>query len=209
MKEIKRDIYLNKLISRKDNGLIKIITGIRRCGKSYLLDPLFKNYLLDSGIKEDHIIKLELDKEENKKYHDPHELNQYIKSQIKDKSMYYILLDEIQMTTDFESVLNSFLYERNLDVYVTGSNSKFLSSDIITEFRGRGDEIKIYPGHYYQSDRVLDISCLDELIELTEMIIDNPEYGEEGDMYLGESHLKYRKAVYHQIYDYLYNPEKI
>ena len=145
MKEIKRDIYLNKLISRKDNGLIKIITGIRRCGKSYLLDPLFKNYLLDSGIKEDHIIKLELDKEENKKYHDPHELNQYIKSQIKDKSMYYILLDEIQMTTDFESVLNSFLYERNLDVYVTGSNSKFLSSDIITEFRGRGDEIKVFP----------------------------------------------------------------
>lgn len=145
MKEIKRDIYLNKLISRKDNGLIKIITGIRRCGKSYLLDPLFKNYLLDSGIKEDHIIKLELDKEENKKYHDPHELNQYIKSQIKDKNMYYILLDEIQMTTDFESVLNSFLYERNLDVYVTGSNSKFLSSDIITEFRGRGDEIKVFP----------------------------------------------------------------
>ncbi len=145
MKEIKRDIYLNKLISRKDNGLIKIITGIRRCGKSYLLDPLFKNYLLNSGIKEDHIIKLELDKEENKKYHDPHELNQYIKSQIKDKSMYYILLDEIQMTTDFESVLNSFLYERNLDVYVTGSNSKFLSSDIITEFRGRGDEIKVFP----------------------------------------------------------------
>ena len=145
MKEIKRDIYLNKLISRKDNGLIKIITGIRRCGKSYLLDPLFKNYLLDSGIKEDHIIKLELDKEENKKYHDPHELNQYIKSQIKDTSMYYILLDEIQMTTDFESVLNSFLYERNLDVYVTGSNSKFLSSDIITEFRGRGDEIKVFP----------------------------------------------------------------
>ena len=145
MKEIKRDIYLNKLISRKDNGLIKIITGIRRCGKSYLLDPLFKNYLLDSGIKEDHIIKLELDKEENKKYHDPHELNQYIKSQIKDKNMYYILLDEIQMTTDFESVLNSFLYERNLYVYVTGSNSKFLSSDIITEFRGRGDEIKVFP----------------------------------------------------------------
>ncbi len=145
MKEIKRDIYLNKLISRKDNGLIKIITGIRRCGKSYLIDPLFKNYLLNSGIKEDHIIKLELDKEENKKYHDPHELNQYIKSQIKDKSMYYILLDEIQMTTDFESVLNSFLYERNLDVYVTGSNSKFLSSDIITEFRGRGDELKVFP----------------------------------------------------------------
>ena len=145
MKEIKRDIYLNKLISRKENGLIKIITGIRRCGKSYLLDPLFKNYLLESGVKEDHIIKLELDKEENKKYRDSHELNEYIKSQIKDKNMYYILLDEIQMVEGFESVLNSFLYERNLDVYVTGSNSKFLSSDIITEFRGRGDEIKVFP----------------------------------------------------------------
>ena len=145
MKEIRRDVYLKKLISRKENGLIKIITGIRRCGKSYLLDPLFKNHLLESGVKEDHIIKLELDKEENKKYRDSHELNEYIKSQIKDKNMYYILLDEIQMVEDFESVLNGFLYERNLDVYVTGSNSKFLSSDIITEFRGRGDEIKVFP----------------------------------------------------------------
>lgn len=145
MKEIKRDVYLNKLISRKENGLIKIIAGIRRCGKSYLLDPLFKNSLLESGVKTDHIIKLELDKEENAKYCDSHELNEYIKSQIKDKDMYYILLDEIQMVDGFESVLNSFLYERNLDVYVTGSNSKFLSSDIITEFRGRGDEIKVFP----------------------------------------------------------------
>ena len=145
MKEIRRDVYLNKLISRKENGLIKIITGIRRCGKSYLLDPLFKNHLLESGVKEDHIIKLELDKEENKKYRDSHELNKYIKSQIKDKNMYYILLDEIQMVGGFESVLNGFLYERNLDIYVTGSNSKFLSSDIITEFRGRGDEIKVFP----------------------------------------------------------------
>lgn len=145
MKEIKRDIYLEKLISRKENGLIKILTGIRRCGKSYLLDPLFKNYLLQSGVRTDHIIKLELDKEENQKYHDPAVLNEFIKSHIKDKNMYYILLDEIQLVNNFESVLNGFLYERNLDVYVTGSNSKFLSSDIITEFRGRGDEIKIFP----------------------------------------------------------------
>lgn len=145
MKEIKRDVYLNKLISRKENGLIKIITGIRRCGKSYLLDPLFKNHLLESGLKKDHIIKLELDKEENAKYRDSHELNEYIKSQIKDKDMYYILLDEIQLVKGFEYVLNGFLYEKNLDVYVTGSNSKFLSSDIITEFRGRGDEIKVFP----------------------------------------------------------------
>ncbi len=150
MKEIKRDIYLNKLISRKENGLIKIITGIRRCGKSYLLDPLFKNYLLDNGVKENHIIKLELDKEENIKYRNPHELNLYIKSQIKDKNMYYILLDEIQFVDDFESVLNGFLYERNLDVYVTGSNSKFLSSDIITEFRGRGDEIRVFPLSFFE-----------------------------------------------------------
>ena len=145
MKEIKRDDYLNKLINRKENGLIKIITGIRRCGKSFLLDPLFRNYLLSSGVKDDHIIKLELDKEENEQYRDAHELNKYIKSLIKDKNMYYILLDEIQMVDGFESVLNGFLYERNLDVYVTGSNSKFLSSDIITEFRGRGDEIRVFP----------------------------------------------------------------
>ena len=145
MKEIKRDIYLDKLINRKENGLIKIITGIRRSGKSYLLDPLFKNHLIESGIKEDHIIKLELDKEENKKYHNAHELNEYIKSQIKDKKMHYILLDEIQLVEGFEFVLNGLLYEKNIDVYVTGSNSKFLSSDIITEFRGRGDEIRVFP----------------------------------------------------------------
>ena len=143
MKEIKRDVYLNKLINSKENGSIKVITGIRRCGKSYLLDPLFKNYLLSEGVKDDHIIKLELDKVENKKYRDPDMLTQYIKSFIKDKKMYYILLDEVQLVDDFESVLNGFLYEHNLDIYVTGSNSKFLSSDIITEFRGRGDEIKV------------------------------------------------------------------
>ena len=142
---IERTDYLDKLIDSKENGLIKVLTGIRRCGKSYILDPIFKNYLLSTGIKEDHIIKLELDKEENKKYLDAHELNIYIKSQIIDKDMYYILLDEIQLVKGFEFVLNGFLYERNLDIYVTGSNSKFLSSDIITEFRGRGDEIRIFP----------------------------------------------------------------
>ncbi len=145
MKEIKREIYLEKLKNRKGNGLIKILAGIRRCGKSYLLDPIFKNYLIESGVKEDHIIKLELDKETNKKYRNPYELNEYIKSLIKDKYMYYILLDEIQLVEDFEGVLNGFLYEKNLDIYVTGSNSKFLSTDIITEFRGRGDVIKIFP----------------------------------------------------------------
>ena len=145
MKEIKRDLYLNRLISRKENGLIKIITGIRRCGKSYLLDPLFKNYLVSEGVEKDHIIKLELDRIENEKYRNPKALNEYIHNKIKDDNMYYILLDEIQLVEEFEYVLNGLLYEKNLDIYVTGSNSKFLSSDVITEFRGRGDQVKVSP----------------------------------------------------------------
>lgn len=145
MKEINRDLYLNRLISRKENGLIKIITGIRRCGKSYLLDPLFKNYLISEGVKEDHIIKLELDRVENEKYRNSKSLNEYIHSRIKDNNMYYILLDEVQLVEGFEFVLNGLLYEKNLDIYVTGSNSKFLSSDVITEFRGRGDQVKVNP----------------------------------------------------------------
>ena len=145
MKAIKRDVYLNRLISRKENGLIKIITGIRRCGKSYLLNELFVNHLKESGIKEDHIIKLALDSEENKKYHDSKLLNEYILSNIKDKNMHYVILDEIQLVEGFEFVLNGLLYEKNIDVYVTGSNSKFLSSDIITEFRGRGDQVHVFP----------------------------------------------------------------
>lgn len=145
MKEIKRDVYLNKIIEKRENGLIKIITGIRRCGKSYLLDPLFKKYLLESGVKEDHIIKLDLDERKNNKFLDPDQLDQYIRDLIKDNDQYFLILDEIQKVEDFESVLNGFLHIRNLDVYVTGSNSKFLSSDIITEFRGRGDEVRIHP----------------------------------------------------------------
>lgn len=143
--EILREQYLNELISARGNKLIKVITGIRRCGKSYLLDPIFKNYLINNGVKEDHIIKLDLDLIENSKYEEPMELFSYIMEQVKDDDMYYILLDEIQLVKDFEKVLNSFLKKPNLDVYVTGSNSKFLSSDIITEFRGRSTEIKIYP----------------------------------------------------------------
>lgn len=145
MKEIKRDLYLKKLIERKENYLIKIITGIRRCGKSYLLDPIFKRYLTENGIDKDHIIKLELDSIENKEYRNPNKLYEYVMQKITDDKMYYILLDEIQKVEDFESVLNSFLRKKNLDVYVTGSNSKFLSSDIVTEFRGRGDEIRVFP----------------------------------------------------------------
>ena len=143
--EIKRDYYLNQLIDRIDNGLIKIITGIRRCGKSYLLDPIFKTYLMNQGIDKPHIIKLDLDERENLKYKNPDLLNDYIKSLIVDDKKYYILLDEIQEVEDFESVLIGFMHIKNVDIYVIGSNSKFLSSDIVTEFRGRGDEIKVYP----------------------------------------------------------------
>ena len=144
--EIARDLYLTKLKNKKNNKLIKIITGLRRSGKSYLLDPMFKNLLLADGVKEDHIIKVDLDSIENRELTtDGLNLYKYIMNKIKDDNMYYILLDEIQKVKDFESVLNSFLRKDNLDVYVTGSNSKFLSTDIITEFRGRGDEIRIYP----------------------------------------------------------------
>lgn len=145
MKEIKRDIYLEKLINRKENGLIKIVTGIRRCGKSYLLDPIYKNYLLENGVKENHIIKIDLDERKNNKYLNPDALDEYIRSLIVDNDMYYIILDEIQKVEDFESVLNGFLHIENVDIYVTGSNSKFLSSDIKTEFRGRGDEVRVLP----------------------------------------------------------------
>ena len=145
MKQIKRDIYLNRLINRRENGMIKVVTGIRRCGKSYLLDPLYKNYLIETGVKEDHIIKLALDVRENEEYRDAKVLDEYIRSLIKDKDMYYVILDEIQLVDGFEYVLNGLLYERNIDVYVTGSNSKFLSSDVITEFRGRGDKVNVNP----------------------------------------------------------------
>lgn len=145
MDEIKRDSYLKKLIDRKEDGLVKIITGIRRIGKSYLLDPIYKNYLLKTGVKEDHIIKIDLDERRNEKYLNPDVLDEYIRDSIKDQEMYYILLDEIQKVEDFESVLNGFLHIPNIDIYVTGSNSKFLSSDIKTEFRGRSDEIRVLP----------------------------------------------------------------
>ena len=143
---INRDLYLKRLTGKKHNGLIKIITGIRRCGKSFLLDPLFKEYLLAEGVPEDHIVKIELDRVSNRKYHKNAEaFDTYIRSFIKDDDWYYLLLDEIQLVEGFEFVLNGLLYEKNLDIYVTGSNSKFLSSDIITEFRGRGDQLHLSP----------------------------------------------------------------
>lgn len=143
--EIKRNRYLNTLISKKHNGLIKVITGMRRCGKSYLLFTLFKEHLLSDGIDENHIIEIAFDAFENKKYRDPDVLYPYLKKQIKDDAMYYILLDEVQLLGEFESILNSLIRMKNVDVYVTGSNARFLSKDVITEFRGRGDEVHMYP----------------------------------------------------------------
>lgn len=143
--EIRRDTYLDKLISKKHNKLIKVITGIRRCGKSYLLFNLFKDHLKSQGVPDDHIIEMAFDLYENIEYRDPKVFFPYVKEQIKDKEMYYVLLDEVQLLKEFEAVLNSLSRMKNVDVYVTGSNAKFLSKDIITEFRGRGDEVHMFP----------------------------------------------------------------
>lgn len=163
--EIKRDYYLNKLIDSEGNGLVKIITGVRRCGKSFLLFTLFKDYLLKSGVKEDHIIELDFDVFENIKYRDPKITFDYVNSSIIDKDKYYILFDEVQLLNDLESILNSFMKKSNVDIYVTGSNSHMLSSDIATEFRGRSWQIHVYPFSYkefldshleYDSDKAFD-----------------------------------------------------
>lgn len=142
---IPRDRYLELLVSRKHNGLIKIITGMRRCGKSFLLFKLFKEHLIAEGVPESHIIRIELDDRRNKSLRDPDVCLEYVTSLLKDERKYYLLIDEVQFVAEFEDVLNSFLHIDNLDTYVTGSNSKFLSTDIITEFRGRGDEIHVRP----------------------------------------------------------------
>ena len=154
--EIKRDSYLRKLIDRQHNGLVKVITGIRRCGKSYLLFELFYNYLKEQGVDDKHIIKLALDDRKNKKYRNPDTLCDFVYEQIIDENPYYILLDEVQFVDEFEDVLNSFLHIKNADTYVTGSNAKFLSKDIITEFRGRGDEIHISPLSFKEFYSVYD-----------------------------------------------------
>ena len=154
--EIKRDVYLKKLIDRMNNGLIKVITGIRRCGKSYLLFELFNKYLKEQGVDDNHIIKLALDDRKNKQYRDPDALYDYVVNQIADEKPYYILLDEVQFVNEFEDVLNGFLHIKNADTYVTGSNAKFLSKDIITEFRGRGDEIHISPLSFKEFYSVYD-----------------------------------------------------
>lgn len=157
--EIRRDFYLDKLIKRKHNGLIKVITGIRRCGKSYLLNTIFYHHLLECGVDESHIIRFAFDSaedlfligeslirmEKERRRVDPEKFMAYIRSKITDRGMYYLLLDEVQLLDCFESVLNSYLRKDNMDVFVTGSNARFLSKDIITEFAGRGDEIHMYP----------------------------------------------------------------
>lgn len=143
--EIKRNIHLNRIIARKGNGMIKVITGMRRCGKSYLLFTLFHNYLLGQGVDEQHIIKVDMEDRRNAALRNPDALLNYIDSRMTDSQQYYILLDEVQLIAEFEDVLNSYLKITNADVYVTGSNAKFLSKDVITEFRGRGDEIRITP----------------------------------------------------------------
>ena len=157
--EIRRDFYLDKLIKRKHNGLIKVVTGIRRCGKSYLLNRLFYRHLIESGVDESHIIRFAFDSaddlsligenliriEKEKRGVDPEKFMAFIRSKLTDQDMYYLLLDEVQLLDCFESVLNGYLRKENMDVYVTGSNAKFLSKDIVTEFAGRGDEIHMYP----------------------------------------------------------------
>lgn len=176
--EIKRDYYLDKLIRRKNNGLIKVVTGIRRCGKSYLLNTIFYNHLLENGIPADHIIRFAFDSaddlfqigespiaiQKERRKVDPEKFTAYIRNQIVDSGMYYLLLDEVQLLDCFEAVLNGYLRKDNLDVYVTGSNAKFLSKDIITEFAGRGDEIHMYPLSFaefmsvYQGDKYEGLS---------------------------------------------------
>lgn len=151
---IKRDLYLQMLIDRIDNGAIKVITGIRRCGKSILLFNIFYEYLISTGINPNNVIKIDLDSDEFEELHDYKKLGQYIRTKINDTDHFYIFLDEVQYCENFEKVLNSLNRKENLDIYVTGSNSKFLSTDILTEFRGRGDEIRIYPlsfSEYYSA----------------------------------------------------------
>lgn len=163
--QIKRDYYLNRLIEAKNDGLIKVVTGIRRCGKSYLLNTIFYEYLLENNVTEDHIVKVALDDSDNEDLLVPQNLSKYIKEKIIDKEIYYIILDEIQLVENFEGVLNGLLRIPNIDIYVTGSNSKFLSSDIITEFRGRGEEIKVYPLSYYEFMSVYNGDKLDGWVE--------------------------------------------
>ena len=159
--KIKRDLYLNKLIKRECNGLVKVVTGIRRCGKSYLLFNLYHDYLIEKGVPEDHLIEIALDDIMNDELREPKTLYNHIKDRLKDNGQYYLFLDEIQFVGNFSDLVNGLSHIRNLDVYVTGSNSKFLSSDILTEFRGRGDEIHVNPLSFAEFCSVYDGSVND------------------------------------------------
>ena len=165
---INRDIYLNQLIDRMNNGMIKVITGLRRSGKSFLMNRIFRDYLKSMGIDDDHIVMVQLDVEENEHLLDRHALADYLRQQIRDDGQYYLLLDEIQEVDGFESVLNSFLRKENVDIYVTGSNSKFLSTDVKTELRGRGDEIHVYPLSF---EEFFSVSTKDENAAWNEYMI--------------------------------------
>ncbi len=150
MKTIERGIYLNRLIERRENGLIKVITGIRRCGKSYLLFKLYYQYLLQSGVDASRIIRIPLDDEDYEELHDRKKLSAYVRERLTDEGMWYVFLDEVQFCEGFEAVLNGLNRRENVDIYVTGSNSRFLSSDVLTEFRGRGDEVRVYPLSFFE-----------------------------------------------------------
>ena len=194
--EIKRDLYLNRIIESRHNGLIKIITGVRRAGKSYLLFKIFSDWLIGTGIDSNHIIKIDLENRHNKNLRNPDNLLEYIDSKIIDEQMYYILIDEVQLVDEFEDVLNSYLKISNVDVYVTGSNARFLSKDVITTFRGRGEEIKVYPlsfrEYFSVSDKNLELA-LDEYMTFGGL----PQVGEYNSI---ERKIEYLKAQFTQTY---------
>jgi len=196
--EVKRDNLLDKLKFHRNNGMIKIITGMRRCGKSYLLFNLFSDALLAEGVKKDHIIKINLEDRRRKTLRDPDELLNYIDAQITDKDMYYILLDEVQLVNEFEDVLNSYLHIPNVDVFVTGSNAKFLSKDVITEFRGRGDEIRIHPFSFNEF-----LSTKNANNNRDELILEYMTYGGLPQVVLMETE-KEKRAYLHNLFAHTY-----
>lgn len=195
---VKRDNLLNKLKIRRNNGMIKIITGMRRCGKSYLLFNLFSEALLTEGVKNDHIIKINLEDRRLKNLRDPDELLHYIDAKIVDQDRYYILLDEVQLVNEFEDVLNSYLHVSNADVFVTGSNAKFLSKDVITEFRGRGDEIRIHPFSFNEF-----LSTKDPNNHHDELILEYMTYGGLPQVVLMETE-KEKKSYLHNLFVHTY-----
>ncbi len=196
MQSIKRDIYLNRLIQRRHNGFIKIITGVRRCGKTYLLFQLFADWLRENGSDEAHIIRINLEDRRNEALRNPDELLKYIDSLIRDDKMHYVMIDEIQHVAEFEDVLNSYLNMRNVDVYVTGSNARFLSKDVITTFRGRGDEVRVWPLTFSEYHSAFDLPA-------ERMFPDYMLYGglpQSVFMETDEQRVSFLKMVYEETY---------